>query len=71
MKKQYRSDIAASVHETAEGLHKAGLMDKLTMNEFDALCLTPFVPIVQDEISSMHKKQKGHLPNPRQEGKTR
>lgn len=71
MKKKYRSNIAASIHETADGLHEAGLMDKLTMDEFDALCLTPVVPMAQDEISIMHKKQKGHLKNPSQEGKTR
>ena len=27
------------VHETARGLHKAGVMDAKTMREFDALCL--------------------------------
>jgi DNA-binding transcriptional regulator YiaG len=31
----------ASVHETAEGLHAAGVMDKHTMREFDQLCLMP------------------------------
>ncbi len=41
MKKQYRSPVMASVHETAEGLHAAGVMDKRTMREFDDLCLTP------------------------------
>ena len=30
-----------SVHETAEALHAAGVMDKRTLREFDALCLTP------------------------------
>jgi len=29
------------IHETAEGLHKAGTMDTQTMREFDALCLPP------------------------------
>ena len=41
MAKQYRSELLASVHETAEGLHQAGLMPKRTLREFDALCLTP------------------------------
>jgi putative transcriptional regulator len=31
----------ASIHETAEGLHAAGAMDKRTMREFDEICLTP------------------------------
>ena len=39
--KQYRSPVMASIHETAEGLHAAGLMSKVTMRKFDELCLTP------------------------------
>lgn len=31
----------ASIHETAEGLHTAGLMNKVTMRKFDEMCLTP------------------------------
>jgi len=33
--------ILDTVHDTAKGLHKAGVMDTKTMHEFDALCLTP------------------------------
>jgi putative transcriptional regulator len=33
--------MMASVHETAEDLYEAGLMEKRTMKEFDELCLTP------------------------------
>jgi putative transcriptional regulator len=39
--KHYRSPLMASIHETAEGLRDAGLMNKLTMRKFDAMCLTP------------------------------
>jgi putative transcriptional regulator len=39
--KQYRSPVMASIHETAEGLHAASLMSKVTMRKFDELCLTP------------------------------
>ena len=31
--------ILDAVHETAKGLHKAGVMGAKTMREFDALCL--------------------------------
>lgn len=41
MRKQYRSRIMAAIHETAEDLHTAGLMDKRTMRKFDEACLTP------------------------------
>jgi putative transcriptional regulator len=33
--------ILDTVHKTARGLHKAGVMDAKTMREFDALCLPP------------------------------
>ena len=32
------SDILKSVHKTAEGLKKAGVIDKAAMRQFDALC---------------------------------
>ncbi len=41
MTKRYRSRAMASVHETAEGLHEAGLVDKQTLRMFDEACLTP------------------------------
>ncbi|MGA7413107.1 MAG: type II toxin-antitoxin system RelE/ParE family toxin [Bryobacteraceae bacterium] len=45
MRKQYRSPLMESIRETAEGLHAAGAMDKLTLREFDELCLTPVRPL--------------------------
>ena len=57
MKKQYRSPLMASVHETAEGLHAAGLMEKRTMREFDDLCLTPVRPFEPDEIRALRLRE--------------
>jgi putative transcriptional regulator len=37
------SPALRAAHETAQGLFRAGVMDKTTMKEFDALCL-PAVP---------------------------
>jgi putative transcriptional regulator len=34
------SDILKSVHKTAKGLRKSGVIGKTTMRKFDALCLT-------------------------------
>jgi len=47
----------ASVHETAEGLHAAGLMEKRTMREFDDLCLTPVRPFEPDEIRALRLRE--------------
>ena len=33
-----KSAILEAVHETAMGLHKAGVMDQVTLREFDRLC---------------------------------
>jgi putative transcriptional regulator len=57
MKKQYRSSVMASIHETAEGLHAAGVMDKRTMREFDELCLTPVQPLKPREIRSLRLRE--------------
>lgn len=55
--KQYRSNLMASIHETAEGLHSAGLMDKRTMREFDAMCLTPIHPFAPEEIRELRLRE--------------
>lgn len=58
MKKQYRSRVLASVHETVEGLHDAGLLDKRTLREFDALCLTPVKSLRPEEIRALRLREQ-------------
>jgi len=58
MKKQYRNRLMASVHETAEGLHEAGVMDKRTMRQFDTLCLTPVKTLQPEEIRALRLREK-------------
>ena len=36
-----KSPILEAVRETAKGLHAAGVMDQVTLREFDRLCLPP------------------------------
>lgn len=57
MAKQYRSAAMASVHETAEGLHAAGIMDKQTMRQFDEACLTPVRPLAPEEIRALRERE--------------
>ncbi len=57
MGKQYRSNIMASIHETAEDLHEAGLMEKRTMREFDGLCLTPISPLKPEQIRDIRERE--------------
>jgi len=57
MTKQYRSPVMASIHETAEGLHAAGAMDKQTMRKFDDACLTPVRPLAPEEIRALRERE--------------
>ena len=51
-----RSPILDAVHETASGLHDSGIMDKVTMREFDRLCLPPVAPLQPEEIRQIREK---------------
>jgi putative transcriptional regulator len=42
---KYRRRLSTAIHETAAGLRRIGLMDKETMREFDASCLTAIEPL--------------------------
>jgi putative transcriptional regulator len=55
--KQYSSPPMASIHETAEGLHGAAVMNKRTMREFDELCLTPVRPLKPREIRALRMRE--------------
>ena len=57
MTKQYRSRVMASIHETAEGLHAAGVMDKQTMRKFDDACLTPVRSLSAQEIRALRERE--------------
>ena len=57
MKKQYQSRLMASLHETAEALHEAGVLDKRTLREFDDLCLTPVKALQPEEIRSLRLRE--------------
>jgi putative transcriptional regulator len=50
--------ILNTVHETATGLHKAGVMDAQTMREFDALCLPPVKTYKPIQIKRLRLKYK-------------
>ncbi len=56
------SDILATVHESVAGLHKIGLVDKATMREFDALCLTPVEPMAPQEIKALREREQVSQP---------
>src|ERR1700756_4950262 len=55
--KQYSSPVMASVHETAEGLRAASLIDKVTMRKFDAMCLTPIARLKPKQIRELRLRE--------------
>jgi putative transcriptional regulator len=61
-KRKAESGILASVHKTVAGLHEAGVVDKATMREFDALCLTPVAPMSPDEIRALREREQVSQP---------
>ena len=54
-----KSAILEAVHETAKGLHAAGVMDQVTLREFDRMCLPPIEPLRPDEIK--HIREASHV----------
>ena len=48
-----KSPLLGAVHETAAGLFKAGVMDQLTMREFERLCMPPVEPLAPDQIKQI------------------
>lgn len=45
-----KSAILDAVLETARGLHAAGVMEQVTLREFDHLCLPPVGPLSPGKI---------------------
>jgi putative transcriptional regulator len=50
-----KSPILEAVHDTAKGLHKAGVMDRVTLREFDRLCLPPVEPLAPAQIKEIRE----------------
>ena len=53
-----KSAILEAVHETAKGLHKAGVMDQVTLREFDRLCLPPVEPLEPAQIKKIRESSR-------------
>ncbi len=51
-------DLITAVHETARGLHKAGVMDAVTLRDFDALCLPPVKSYTAGQIKRIRMRNK-------------
>ncbi len=57
MAKSYKSKILASVHEAMQDAHDVGIVDKKTMREFDAACLTPVENLSAKDIAALRERE--------------
>jgi putative transcriptional regulator len=57
MTAKYRSRISRMVHEAAAGAHRAGVMDKQTMREFDDMCLVPVPDLTPTDILAIREQE--------------
>lgn len=57
MTRTYKSKILASVHEAMVDAHDVGVIDKKTMREFDAACLTPVEKLSGNDIVALRERE--------------
>ena len=55
MSRKKKSAILETMHETATGLHRAGVMDQVTLREFDRLCLPPVTNLPPSAIKKIRQ----------------
>ena len=53
-----KSAILEVVHETATGLHQAGVMDQVTLRQFDRLCLPAVEPLAPLQIKQIRETSR-------------
>ena len=53
-----KSAILEAVHRTARGLHKAGVMDQLTLRESDRLCVPPVESLKPPQIKRIRESSR-------------
>ena len=53
-----KSAILEAVQSTARGLHKAGVMDRLTLREFDRLSLPAVAPLKPEQIKHIRESSR-------------
>ena len=61
-KTKFKSDAFEAIHGAAQGLHRAGTIDKATMREFDVSCLAAPSAIPPKEIKRI--REGAHVSQP-------
>ena len=53
-----KSAILEAVHDTAKGLYNAGVIDQVTLREFDRLCLPPIEALKPEQIKRIREEAR-------------
>jgi putative transcriptional regulator len=61
-KVKFKSDAFEAIHSAARGLHRAGTIDKATMREFDASCLSAPPSIAPKQIKRIREQARVSQP---------
>ncbi|BFG75238.1 DNA-binding transcriptional regulator [Paraburkholderia terrae] len=54
-KTRFRSDTSEAIHSAASGLHRANVIDKKTMREYDELCIEEVPEFNAKDIARIRK----------------
>ena len=58
MKKTYKSDAFAAIHESADDLHKIGLMSDRQMQYFDDTCLETIPDYTPERVKFLREREE-------------
>ena len=61
-RRKFKSDAFEAIHSAAEGMHRAGTIDKATMRHFDETCLAEVKELSAREIKQL--REKFHVSQP-------
>ena len=59
---RYRSDAFEAIHSSVSGMYRAGTVDKKTMRDFDAACLSVPATLAPRRIKRIRESQKVSQP---------
>jgi putative transcriptional regulator len=58
MAKTYKSEASMVIHDMAAGLYESGIINKITMKEFDDTCLVSTPPLTPEEIRNIRENAR-------------
>ncbi|MEX3955742.1 putative transcriptional regulator [Trinickia symbiotica] len=61
-KPRYKSDLDEAIHSAAAGLHRARVIDKKTMREYDELCIADTPEFSAQDVANIRKNARVSQP---------